>query len=189
MGPHEVSVNSQELLGRAKAEARLLAAHGWKPVHLTLGSGAVGRQVQQLAQEFGDQRLFKSDTDRPPRKPQSRRPGSRGAKEPISKNSREGWVQWQQPKRGRLLERESGSRSGAADVQQSQQSQSPLPADRQEQQKGPSASSPVKTGRRVTQRGSGDQLLLRRSAEGKQASQMISREDNAECEGARRLRQ
>lgn len=151
MGPHEVSVNSQELLGRAKAEARLFAAHGWKPVHLTLGSGAIGRQVQQIAREFGDQRLVKSNSNRPPRKPQSRRPGSTGPKKPISGNSKEGWVQWQQPKQERLSGQENGFRSGAADVQQSEQSSSPLQgmheqsAGQQEQQMGPSASSPVRT--------------------------------------------
>ena len=148
MGPHEVSVNSQELLGRAKAEARLFAAHGWKPVHLVLGSGALGRQVQQIAQEFGDQQPVKSDSDRPPRKPQSRRPGSSGPKKPIPRNSKEGWVQWQQPKQESLLGQDGGSRNGAWNVQQSEQSGSPLQglheqsAGQQERQMGPSASSP-----------------------------------------------
>ena len=126
MGPHEVSVNSQELLGRAKAEARLFTAHGWKPVHLVLGSGALGRQVQQIAQEYGDQQLLKSDSDRPPGKPQSRRSGSSGPKKPILGNSKEGWVQWQQPKQKSLLGQDGESRNGAWNVQQSEQSGSPL---------------------------------------------------------------
>ena len=148
MGPHEVSVNSQELLGRAKAEARLFAAHGWKPVHLVLGSGALGRQMQQLAQEFGDQQLLKSDSNRPPRKPQSRRSGSGGPRKPISGTSKEGWVQWQQPKQESLLGQDGGSRNGAWNVQQGEQSGSPLQgvheesAGQQERQMGPSASSP-----------------------------------------------
>lgn len=38
IGPHEMSANTGVLLGRAKAEARLLAAHGWQAIHVPVGS-------------------------------------------------------------------------------------------------------------------------------------------------------
>jgi hypothetical protein len=38
MGPHEWSANTGKLLGRAKAEARLLEGQGWHTIHLPVGS-------------------------------------------------------------------------------------------------------------------------------------------------------
>ena len=146
MGPHEMSANTRELLGRAKAEARLLESHGWTPVHVIVGaSKSVTKQVQQIAQAFGDPHIRASQ-----KRQGSQLSGRAGMQQPAAgaakgSNSREGWVQWQQPKKN--LEKQemgvrdstSGSRStnlgglGKAD-----------PSVGQRHQEGPAASSPVR---------------------------------------------
>ncbi len=61
-GPHEVSANTGELLGRATAEARLLAANGWRPMHIvvralsdpaSLQTRSIVRQLQKEGLQIG----------------------------------------------------------------------------------------------------------------------------------------
>lgn len=108
MGPHEVSVNNQELLGRAKAEARLLEANGWMPVHIVVGVAgrSVNRQIQHLVQAFGDPQLTVVDgrigSGRHQGRQQGRQQVTRAREQPpVVKSTkehkaREGWVQWKQ---------------------------------------------------------------------------------------------
>ena len=146
MGPHEMSANTRELLGRAKAEARLLEAHGWTPVHVIVGANkSVAKQVQQIAQAFGDPHVRASQ------KHQSSQLGGRaGMQQPAAgastgNKSREGWVQWQQPKKNlekkETGERESMSRAGSSDFRDLSKAESSMG---QRRQGGPGASSPVR---------------------------------------------
>ena len=47
VGPHEVAVNTGELLGRTQAEGRLLAHKGWRVVHLTVADLTLTEPEQQ----------------------------------------------------------------------------------------------------------------------------------------------
>ncbi len=109
-------MNTRELLGRAKAEARLLEAHGWTPVHVIVGANkSLAKQLQKIAQAFGDPRVKASLQH------QGSQPSSRtGMQQPAAgasrgSKSREGWVQWQASKKNpeRQEEGEVRSMSGA----------------------------------------------------------------------------
>lgn len=80
--------------------ARLLEAHGWTPVHVIVGGNkSLAKQLQKIAQAFGDPRV-KAALQR-----QSSQSGSRtGVQQPAAgaprgSKLREGWVQWQAPKK------------------------------------------------------------------------------------------
>ncbi|CAL5223598.1 g6137 [Coccomyxa viridis] len=114
MGPHEMSANTRELLGRAKAEARLLEAHGWTPVHVIVGGNkSLAKQLQKIAQAFGDPRVKAALQH------QSSQSGSRtGVQQPAAgaprgSKLREGWVQWQAPKKD--LERQEAGEPRISD--------------------------------------------------------------------------
>ena len=47
IGPHEVSMNTRELLGRAQAEKRLLENEGWRVVHLAVSEFPHSARKQQ----------------------------------------------------------------------------------------------------------------------------------------------
>lgn len=152
MGPHEISVNTKELLGRAKAEARLLEAHGWQPVHVVIGANkSVNKLLQRIAQDFGDPQMSTSGSRRGPQNGQVNQQGGRGGQQqaPVGDSkgskSREGWVQWSQPKKAPEREREAEVRS----VSEGERSQSRLPWEEQDssgqQQRNPSASSPIRS--------------------------------------------
>lgn len=53
-GPHEVSANTGELLGRATAEARLLAANGWRPMHIVVSalSDPASQQTRSIVRQL-----------------------------------------------------------------------------------------------------------------------------------------
>lgn len=53
-GPHEVSANTGELLGRATAEARLLAATGWRPMHIVVSalSDPASQQTRSIVRQL-----------------------------------------------------------------------------------------------------------------------------------------
>ncbi|BDA48783.1 probable RAP domain-containing protein, chloroplastic [Coccomyxa sp. Obi] len=53
-GPHEVSANTGELLGRARAEARLLAANGWRPMHIVVSalSDPASQQTRSIVRQL-----------------------------------------------------------------------------------------------------------------------------------------
>ena len=112
MGPHEVSANTRELLGRAKAEARLLEAHGWTPVHIIVGTNrSFKQQLQHIAQAFGDPRAKAAQ-----RQQGSQPDGRSVAPEPAAgiargSKSREGWVQWQAPRKTPEKQDRGGTRS------------------------------------------------------------------------------
>ena len=48
VGPHEMAVNTGELLGRARAESRLLAHRGWRVLHLAVADLSLTEQDQQM---------------------------------------------------------------------------------------------------------------------------------------------
>ena len=105
LGPHEISVNTQELLGRTKAEARLLEAHGWTPMHILVGvpSRPVGQQVHQIARIFGDPSRNPSSSRGAPGSSRGAQQGSRGHRRaPPADRSRRSdvqensWVDWKQ---------------------------------------------------------------------------------------------
>jgi hypothetical protein len=105
LGPHEISVNTQELLGRTKAEARLLEAHGWTPMHILVGvpSRPVGQQVHQIARIFGDPSRNPSSSRGAPGSSRGAQQGSRGHRRapPADRSRRsdlqeKGWVDWKQ---------------------------------------------------------------------------------------------
>lgn len=105
LGPHEISVNTQELLGRTKAEARLLEAHGWTPMHILVGvpSRPVGQQVHQIARIFGDPGSNPSSSRGAPGRSRGAQQSSRGGGRalPADRSGRsdlqeESWVDWQQ---------------------------------------------------------------------------------------------
>lgn len=115
MGPHEVSANTRELLGRAKAEARLLEAHGWTPVHVIVGANrSLARQLQQLTQAFGDPHAKASL--RHQGNELRRRAGTQQAAAGASRGSKsqEGWVQWQKPKKNSEKQEMGDTRSMSA---------------------------------------------------------------------------
>ena len=152
MGPHEISVNTKKLLGRAKAEARLLEAHGWQPVHVIIGANkSVNKLLQRIAQDFGDPQMSTSGSRRGPQSGQVNQQGGRGSSQqaPVGDSkgskSREGWVQWTQPKKPSERELEAEIRS----VSEGKNSQSRLPWKEQDspgqQQRSPSASSSIRS--------------------------------------------
>lgn len=53
-GPHEVSANTGELLGRATAEARLLASNGWRPMHIVVSalSDPASQQTRSIVRQL-----------------------------------------------------------------------------------------------------------------------------------------
>jgi hypothetical protein len=59
VGPHEVSANTDKLLGRAKAEARLLSANGWRPIHLIVStfSDPIRQQTRSIVKQLQRQGL------------------------------------------------------------------------------------------------------------------------------------
>jgi len=152
MGPHEISVNTKELLGRAKAEARLLEAHGWQPVHVIIGANkSVNKLLQRIAQDFGDPQMSTSGSRKGPQRGHVNEQGGMGDRlqAPVGDSkgskSREGWVQWSQPKKVPEREREAEIRS----VSEVRSSQSRLPWKEQDssgqQQRSSSASSSIRS--------------------------------------------
>ena len=146
MGPHEVSINTRELLGRAKAEARLLEAHGWTPVHVIVGANrSLAKQLQQLTQAFGDPRAKAS------LRHQGNQLGGRaGMQQPAAgalrgSKSQEGWVQWQQPKKSSEKQEMGDTRSmGAAGSSNLEILSRPDSSVLRRHQGSPGASSPIR---------------------------------------------
>ena len=140
-------MNTRELLGRAKAEARLLEAHGWTPVHVIVGANkSLAKQLQKIAQAFGDPRIKASLQH------QASQPGGRtGMQQPAAgasrgSKSREGWVQWQAPKKN-LEKQEPGevrsmSEAGRSSPGFPSRGESSMG---QRQQGGSAASSPIRS--------------------------------------------
>ncbi len=153
LGPHEISINTQKLLGRTKAEARLLEAHGWMPMHILVGvpSRPVGQQVRQIARVFGVPSSNASRSRDEAGSSMGTHRGSGGRRRsppPDKRRGRDlqegGWVNWQQQPQTQVSSQqeqqgEAGSMGGAQQMHSALPSNS-IPAVGQRQQSSQSGS-------------------------------------------------